>query len=388
MTEQAAAPSSTKKIIIFVAVIVAIAVLALTVLVASFGSIFGGAPESGGIAPPACVPGDAENAGVKIPSEYQDYVAAAAAESGFSAGVIGAQIQHESSWNPLAESPVGAKGLTQFMPGTWEAFGNGGDIFNPEHAIAAQGRYMKYLSDFMKDHANDDEHLLRLALAGYNAGQGAVQRNGYDLEALYNSGPGYRNETAPYVDNIVAAASGNYTSDCSHAGGGEGGGGGPAPTGEIVETAKYLAWDHYVKLPFSAAGSHGRSAAKPEFVAVADSLASATTAYYTDCGVFVASTMRSSGVDKSFPKRGTSVQINYLRNSPKYEFWRPTSEGELEPGDILITPGHIYIYTGERNSSNTGRAQGASLYTRPPSGHHFYLTDTSGRVYYAARHKG
>jgi len=380
MSEKAAG-SSTKKILLAVGAILAVIVLAVVLLLATLGAALSSTPEAA--APPACVPGDAENAGVVIPPEYQEFVAAAAAESGFSPGVIGAQIQHESSWNPLAESPVGAQGMAQFMPGTWEAFGNGGDAFNPEDAIKAQGRYMKYLSDFMKDHSNDDEHLLRLSLAGYNAGQGAVARNGYDLEALYNSGPGYRNETAPYVDNIVAAASGSYTSDCSH------GSNGPAPTGEIVETAAYLAWEHKVTLPFNTAGSHGRSAAKPEFVGVADGLSTNRhTAYYTDCGVFVASTMISSGVDKDFPKRSTGVQLDYLRNSPKYKFFKPQSEGELEPGDILITPGHIFLYTGERNATGTGRAQGASLYTRPPSGHDFYLTDSSGRTYYAARHQG
>lgn len=379
MSEQAKA-TGIGKILLIIGALCAVALLALVILLASLGAALGGKAESQPPAP-ACVPGDAENAGMVIPPEYQDFVAAAAAESGFSPEVIAAQIHHESSWNPRAESPVGAKGMAQFMPGTWASFGKGGDIFDPKDAIAAQGRYMKYLNDFMKDHAKDDEHLLRLSLAGYNAGQGAVSKNGFDLEALYDSGPGYRNETAAYVDNIVAAASGSYTSDCAHAG--------AVPTGEVVEAAAYLAWEHKVTLPFSAAGNHGRSAAKPEFVGVADGLsADRHTAYYTDCGVFVASAMISSGVDPNFPKRSTGVQLDYLRNSDNYDFFLPKSEADLEPGDILITPGHIFLYTGERDSSSTGRAQGASLYTRPPSGHDFYLTDTSNRTYYAARHQG
>lgn len=388
MTEQAKTKSSAlTKIVIAGLAFIVVCVIALVLTVVSLGAAFGGSSDAGATAPPACIPGDTPNPGVAIPAEYQGFVDAAAAESGFSASVIGAQLQHESSWNPLAESPVGAGGLAQFMPPTWAEFGNGGDIFNPEHAIAAQGRYMKYLSNFMKDHAADDENLLRLALAGYNAGQGAVSRNGYDLEALYDSAPGYRNETAAYVDNIVAAASGNYTSDCGH--GAPGGNGGPGENGSVVDAAAYLAWEHKVTLPFSAEGSHGRAEAKPEFVEVADGLSTSRhTAYYTDCGVFVASAMISSGTDKSFPKRSTGVQLDYLRNSSKYDFFKPQSEAELEPGDILITPGHIFLYTGERNASGTGRAQGASLYTRPPSGHDFYLTDNSGRTYYAARHKG
>src|SRR5699024_10802019 len=95
----------------------------------------------------------------------------------------------------------------------------------------------------------------------------------------------------------------------------------------------------------------------------------------------------SSGVDPDFPVRGTSIQLNYLRNSDKYEFFTPTNEGELQSGDILIRPGHIYLYTGERHDGSDGRALGASLYTRPPSGHHLYLSDSLG-TYQAARYVG
>lgn len=329
-----------------------------------------------------CTPGDPkqDKGAVEIPEKYREFVDAAGQESGFGYQVIGAQIQQESSWREDARSPY-ADGIAQFTPETWAIYGNGGNVFNPKDAIAAQGRYMKKLRSLMEDHAKDDEHLLRLTLASYNAGPGAVKKNNYDLEKLYDSKPGYRNETAPYVENIVAAASGNYTSDCRHST--------SIPEGDIVETSMSLAWDHKVKLPFSSAGNHGRADARPEYVTVADNLSKDRhTAYYTDCGVFVASVMITSGADPDFPKRSTGVQLNYLQNSDKYKFFKPSSEGELEPGDILITPGHIFLYTGERNNTATGRAQGASLYTRPPSGHDFYLTDSSGRAYFAARLKG
>lgn len=383
-TDTAKTKSPVGAIIAILVGVIALAVVGGIMAISVVGAAIGGSggSEGGGMDVPVCVPGEGGEAkGVAIPEEYKAWVEAAAAASGFSPQVIGAQLQHESSWNPNAKSHAGALGLAQFMPGTWNQFGDGGDPMNPEHAIAAQGKYMKYLNDFMKDHAKDDEHLLRLALAGYNAGQGAVQRNGYDLEALYASGPGYMNETKPYVNNIVAAANGSYTSDCGHSD--------SVPEGSIAETSMALAWEEKVTLPRSSAYGYGESASRPEFVAAATKLNSDLhTAFFTDCGVFVATVMRTSGADKSFPLRSTSVQMNYLSSSDKYEYFRPTSEADMKAGDVLITGGHIYLYTGERNGTSTGRAQGASLYTRPPSGHDFYLSDTSGRTYYAARLKG
>lgn len=370
------------KIALIIGAILAVCLLGLVLFIAAIGAALGGGATAGP-PPAACTPGDAENAGMEIPPEYQDFVESAAAESGFSAGVIAAQIYHESGWDPNASSPVGARGLAQFMPATWGSFGKGGDILDPQDAIAAQGRYMGHLRDLMKGHAGSDEELLKLSLASYNAGEGAVARSKYDLEALYNSGAGYRSETAPYVENITTAAEGNYTAECEH------GGTAADPDGDIVETAMQLAWEEKVELPFSRAASYGESAARPEYVKVAGRLsADHHTAYYTDCGVFVASVMISSGVDPDYPRRSTGVQINYLRDSGKYKFFKAKSEGEMEPGDILIKPGHTYFYTGERNTSDTGHAQGASLYTRPPSGHQFYLNDTSGGSYFVARHKG
>lgn len=380
MTETVATGSVGKVVIVGIIAIVGAAALGFLVLMGILAGALGGSSSSGS-ASPACTPGDSENAGIEIPGEYEDHVSEAAAESGFSVEVIAAQIQHESSWDPEAESPVGAQGIAQFMPETWESFGEGGDIFEPEDAIAAQGRYMAYLRDFMEDHADDDEHLLELALASYNAGEGAVQNNDFDLDALYDAAPGYDNETRPYVANIRTAAEGNYSSGCTQAG--------DVPSGDITEAAMHLAWDDKVELSHSSAADHGREDSKPEFVEAADTINDArNTAYYTDCGVYVATVMLTSGIDPSFPPRGTGVQLPYLRNSDDYEFFTPESEGELESGDILIADGHIYIYTGERHAGNDGRALGASLYTRPPSGHDFYLTDNVNGQYYAARYTG
>jgi soluble lytic murein transglycosylase-like protein len=112
-----------------------------------------------------------------IPNGWAPLLQQAAEEAGVPAPVLAAQIETESNWRADARSSAGAQGLAQFMPGTWATFGQGGDPHNPEHAIAAQGRYMGYLLDLAEssDIAGDP---LELALAGYNAGFGAVQRYG------------------------------------------------------------------------------------------------------------------------------------------------------------------------------------------------------------------
>src|SRR5699024_11894128 len=98
---------------------------------------------------------------VEIPGEYQDYVEAAAEASGFPVGLIAAQIQQESDWNPDAGSPAGARGIAQFMPDTWAEFGEG-DIADPEASIAAQGEYMRHLREMVESEAGSDEEVVEL----------------------------------------------------------------------------------------------------------------------------------------------------------------------------------------------------------------------------------
>lgn len=118
--------------------------------------------------------------GEAIPTKYREDIGRSAEVSGLPPAIHAAQIEAESNWNENAVSPVGAGGLTQFMPGTWEAFGKG-DRFNGHDAIAAQGRYLKYLADYMNDSGlvgKNGNDLTDLVLAGYNAGQGNVSKYG------------------------------------------------------------------------------------------------------------------------------------------------------------------------------------------------------------------
>ncbi|MBI3926411.1 MAG: lytic transglycosylase domain-containing protein [Armatimonadetes bacterium] len=99
-------------------------------------------------------------------------------------------IQHESAFNPYAVSRSGAQGLMQLMPGTAALMGVR-DSFDPADNVRGGTRYLAQQLERFKD--------LRLALAAYNAGPGAV--------ASCGGIPPYA-ETINYVDSIV----GDYAS--------------------------------------------------------------------------------------------------------------------------------------------------------------------------------
>ena len=95
-------------------------------------------------------------------------------------------MHQESSFKARAMSYKGARGLMQLMPGTASRFGVS-NIWDPKQNIEGGARYMRFLLDLF---SND----VRLALAGYNAGEGAVLKYGYQV-------PPY-SETREYVRRI------------------------------------------------------------------------------------------------------------------------------------------------------------------------------------------
>jgi soluble lytic murein transglycosylase-like protein len=94
-------------------------------------------------------------------------------------------MHQESTFKQGAISPKGARGLMQLMPPTARRFGVK-NIFDPQQNIEGGARYMRFLLDLFKD--------VNLALAGYNAGEGAVMKYGHRV-------PPYR-ETQEYVRRI------------------------------------------------------------------------------------------------------------------------------------------------------------------------------------------
>ena len=80
-------------------------------------------------------------------------------------GVASAQIYAESNFNPFAQSPMGAQGIAQFMPGTARGYGLS-NPFDPDESIDAQAQLMH---DLLERFA-----AVPLALAAYNAGPAPV----------------------------------------------------------------------------------------------------------------------------------------------------------------------------------------------------------------------
>jgi len=70
--------------------------------------------------------------------------------------------------------------------------------------------------------------------------------------------------------------------------------------------------------------------------------------HWTDCGGFIATIMISSGVDPNYTLVSTDAQELYVRSQPaKYQINESPTLNDLRPGDILFTPGHTTMYTGE-----------------------------------------
>ncbi len=97
-----------------------------------------------------------------------------------------AVIEAESNFNPKARSPKNAQGLMQLIPATAQRFGVK-DVWDPEQNLRGGMAYLRWLLD----HFNGD---VKLALAGYNAGEAAVRR--------HRGIPPY-DETQSYVKRIA-----------------------------------------------------------------------------------------------------------------------------------------------------------------------------------------
>ncbi|WP_411834280.1 lytic transglycosylase domain-containing protein [Pseudoxanthomonas mexicana] len=120
---------------------------------------------------------------------YRAEIAAASREFGVDEAVIRAIMHAESSYNPMALSHAGAQGLMQLMPATATRFG----VTDPFDASQNIRGGVKYLAWLLKRFNGN----LTLAAAGYNAGEGAVDRHG--------GVPPYK-ETQRYVERVAVLA--------------------------------------------------------------------------------------------------------------------------------------------------------------------------------------
>jgi soluble lytic murein transglycosylase-like protein len=120
-------------------------------------------------------------------SRYDSMIEKAALSASVEPNLLRAVIVVESGFNSRAVSKRGAVGLMQLMPATAIRFGVS-NPYDPRENVHAGARYLKFLINrFGQD--------VRLALAAYNAGEEAVERNGGRIPPF--------TETMAYVPRVL-----------------------------------------------------------------------------------------------------------------------------------------------------------------------------------------
>ncbi|MES2888921.1 MAG: lytic transglycosylase domain-containing protein [Pseudomonadota bacterium] len=114
-------------------------------------------------------PSSLSRTAIVIDADLRQTVREAALRHAVPEALLLAVIHVESGFNPRAQSPKGAVGLMQVMPPTGARWGVSSDLYNPIKNIGVGARYLRYLLDMFRGNTE-------LALAAYNAGEGAVLR--------------------------------------------------------------------------------------------------------------------------------------------------------------------------------------------------------------------
>jgi soluble lytic murein transglycosylase-like protein len=127
-----------------------------------------------------------------VRTSFDPIIESASKQHGLEPRLVKAVIQVESGFQARARSPKGAMGLMQLMPQTARQYSAGRNPYDPVRNIQAG---TQYLSKLLK------EFELPLALAAYNAGEGAVRR--------FGGMPPYA-ETQAYVSKILGLLGPGY----------------------------------------------------------------------------------------------------------------------------------------------------------------------------------
>lgn len=117
--------------------------------------------------------------------QFDQIIREVANKYGVDFALVKSVIKAESGGNPLARSKAGALGLMQLMPSTARSLGVKNPL-DPVQNIEGGTKYLKKMINEFKD--------IKLALAAYNAGPGAVRR--------YGGIPPYK-ETQRYVVKVL-----------------------------------------------------------------------------------------------------------------------------------------------------------------------------------------
>ncbi|MFF3208386.1 NlpC/P60 family protein [Streptomyces sp. NPDC002962] len=142
-----------------------------------------------------------------VPEEFRTWIlkaSAACSEPELAPALLAAQLYQESKFQTQATSGAGAQGPAQFMPGTWATWGRDDDgngsasPWDIGDAVMSQGRMMCSLIKQAKSSGYGGD-VRALALAGYNAGWGAVERYSGVPPKSFSGG-----ETYNYVQIILS----------------------------------------------------------------------------------------------------------------------------------------------------------------------------------------
>ncbi|WP_245231531.1 MULTISPECIES: NlpC/P60 family protein [Streptomyces] len=283
-----------------------------------------------------------------VPQEYAPWIrraVAACQHSELAPALMAAQIKQESGFRAEAGSHAGAQGPAQFVPGTWAVWGrdsdgNGrADPHDVGDAVIAQGRFMCSLLGSAKTSGFRDDPR-RLALAGYNAGWGAVQRFGGVPPLTFANG-----ETYNYVRIIMASMKKYATTPdaLSVAGSGTG-------PDALRRAARYIG------TPYSYGGGTPKGPGlgfcdRANGYAGGRCVASSTTGF--DCSSLV---QYGYWPTVQLP-RTAAAQYNATSR-------RPVARGALKPGDLVFWSNrsgaiyHVGLYAGQSrilHAPKTGR---------------------------------
>ncbi len=149
------------------------------------------------------------------PTPYDTAIESEARAAGVDAALVKSVMLVESNYNPRAVSRKGARGLMQLMPETARRFGVS-DRHDAGQSIRAGVHYLATLLEQFKGDVS-------LALAGYNAGEGAVARHA--------GVPPYR-ETREYIRRVLVARHGEGAASPAIGGGFRG-----TKTGPVLRTS-------------------------------------------------------------------------------------------------------------------------------------------------------
>ncbi|MGW4551729.1 bifunctional lytic transglycosylase/C40 family peptidase [Streptomyces violaceorubidus] len=255
-----------------------------------------------------------------VPAEYKSLIEDAGNTCPeVTPNLIAALLTQESRFNPKATSPVGAQGIAQFMPSTWETHGVDGngdgkrDVWDPEDAIPASANYLCTIAEDVKGVPGNKQSNM---LAAYNAGSAAVQK--------YGGVPPYK-ETQNYVRSITALANQKK------------GSGGKAATTDQAAIAINAA-EQMIGTPYSWGG--GNASGPSTGICCSPSGRSGKSTLGFDCSGLTLYAYAKAGI--TLPRTAAA----------QYAASEPVKPGNVKPGDLVFYGAsaasihHVGIYVG------------------------------------------